>query len=265
MEVEDDKSSSQPKEMEKEDTTEKMVEINMFDKEGEEETETEQKDGTESERENSDEGEDMPVDDESVKPKNETKELQKFTSADLTNEISRMYFHAFKKYQRDMLTGMDVSDKMEKKSPKFDLNHESDLYKSKQLQKCYIDKSSDNPKAKCFAEFDLSNLFAEIEYHKLNHMPWQLGLYRSCLSSRHFFPPDGDHGVAKLMTDVREEVLKENETENSESIADSPTEMRKIQRLKLKVSAQIFKPIYLLQFLVGCLRGSFLSKIMGVP
>ena len=77
MEVEDDKSSSQPKEMEKEDTNEKMVEMNMFDKEGEEETETEQKDGTESERENSDEGEDMAVDDESVKPENETKELQK--------------------------------------------------------------------------------------------------------------------------------------------------------------------------------------------
>ena len=44
-----------------------------------------------------------------MEPGSETKEIKKFTSADLTSDICRKYFHAFKKYQRDMLTGKSQS------------------------------------------------------------------------------------------------------------------------------------------------------------
>ena len=180
----------------------KMVEINMFNKEGD--PEEEDGNGSESANEDEDQAADENEDeDKKTDEKNDTiLELRNFTSQDLDEkswqDLCNLFFKAFKNCQRDHLVGMDISDEMEKKSPKFDLNCESELRKSSTK---YFDRKSDNPKSCELERLELENIFAEIEFNTLKHLPWQLGLYRSCLSSRHFFPADI---IYQLMIKIRD-------------------------------------------------------------
>jgi hypothetical protein len=179
------------------------VGINLFDKKDEEEPE---KDDRSESSEHEEEEEDQ-VGNESIAGDENALELVKFTSANLSDEICTMYFRAFKTYQRDFLTGMDVSDEMEKKSPKFDANCESELWKSKSKKNIYFDKK-ENPFSSPFPQFELDNIFAEIEYNQLTNLPLKLALYRTLLSSRHFFPAKS---LVSLIRSIRDVKAKEHD------------------------------------------------------
>ena len=185
--------------------TKMLVDINLFDKKDEEEPE---KDGGSGSSEHEEEEEDQ-VANESIAGDENAPELVKFTSEDLTDEISTMYFKAFKTYQRDFLTGMDVSDEMEKKSPKFDANRESELCQYKR----YFDKNL-NPFSSPFPQFTLDNIFAESEYNLLTNLPLKLALFRTLLSSRHFFPAKTLVPLIRSIRDV--EAVKEHDRSKRE-------------------------------------------------
>ena len=185
--------------------TKMLVDINLFDKKDEEEPE---KDDGSGSSEHEEEEEDQ-VGNESIAGDENAPELVKFTSEDLTDEISTMYFKAFKTYQRDFLTGMDVSDEMEKKSPKFDANRESELCQYKR----YFDKNL-NPFSSPFPQFELDNIFAEIEFNLLTNLPLKLALFRTLLSSRHFFPAKTLVPLIRSIRDV--EAVKEHDRSKRE-------------------------------------------------
>ena len=180
--------------------TKMLVDINLFDKKDEKEPE---KDDGSGSSEHEEEEEEDQVGNESIAGDENAPELVKFTSEDLTDEISTMYFKAFKTYQRDFLTGMDVSDEMEKKSPKFDANRESELCQYKR----YFDKNL-NPFSSPFPQFTLDNIFAESEYNLLTNLPLKLALFRTLLSSRHFFPAKT---LVSLMRDIRDIKAEEHD------------------------------------------------------
>ena len=173
-----------------------LVDINLFDKKDEEEPE---KDGGSGSSEHEEEEEDQ-VANESIAGDENAPELVKFTSEDLSDEICAIYFRAFKTYQRDFLTGMDVSDEMEKKSPKFDANRESELCQYKR----YFDKNL-NPFSSPFPQFELDNIFAEIEFNLLTNLPLKLALFRTLLSSRHFFPAQTLVSLIRSIRDLKAE------------------------------------------------------------
>ena len=179
----------------------KLVNINMFDKTDHEE-ETEKDQSTGSSDNNEDEEENLEPEPEAVTngENAQADEIAKFTSADLNDDMCNMYFRAFKTYQRDFLTGMDISDEMEKKSPKFDSNKESELWNSKK-KSMYFEK--ENPISSPFSNFELDNIFPPIEYNILKQLPWQLSLYRTLLSSRHFFPAKSVISVIKTILEVK--------------------------------------------------------------
>ena len=180
--------------------TKMLVNINLFDKKDEKEPE---KDDGSGGSEHEEEDEEDQVGNESIAGDENAPELVKFTSEDLTDEICTMYFKAFKTYQRDFLTGMDVSDEMEKKSPKFDANRESELCQYKR----YFDKNS-NPFSSPFPQFELDNIFAEIEFNLLTNLPLKLALFRTLLSSRHFFPAKT---LVSLIRSIRDIKAKEHD------------------------------------------------------
>ena len=141
---------------------------------------------------------DLPETEEEQEP--EAEALEEFLSKDLTPEMLAKYFFAFKKYQRDQLTGMDVCDEMQKKSFKFDGHCES-------LPKCVVD-SNKNPRTEVFKKTILDNMVAlddEDEKKRENFwkfLHWTVTAYKSVLSSRHFFPPKI---LNILITDMRKE------------------------------------------------------------
>ena len=186
--------------------TKMLVGINLFDKKDEEEPE---KDDGSGSSEHEEEEEEDQVGNESIAGDENAQELVKFTSEDLSDEISTIYFRAFKTYQRDFLTGMDVSDEMEKKSPKFDANRESELCQYKR----YFDKNL-NPFSSPFPQFELDNIFAEIEFNLLTNLPLKLALFRTLLSSRHFFPAKTLVPLIRSIRDV--EAVKERDRSKRE-------------------------------------------------
>lgn len=203
-------SVKSPEQSEPMDTNDKrprkmMQEIDMFQKENED-------DDTASDEDN--EVADEPFDE------LETPTIENFSSAELTMEMAKEYFAHFKQFQRDQLQGMDVCDEMEKRSPKFDVHKESSL--QKRWQK-YFDKQN-NIVAKGFTDSELNVLgfSSDDESVKISTLFYQLTLYRSILSARHFLPAsalfdlytdirkgDGDHEKNPTLTRICEEKFME--------------------------------------------------------